>query len=63
MIVTYIIVQVREELSSFWPILKDELPRKLISKQAPPIQVIYFRFLLKSSHLYLVCLGVICKFG
>ncbi|GFZ03510.1 histone deacetylase 5 [Actinidia rufa] len=34
-----VIEAVREELSPFWPILKDELPRKLISRQAPPIQI------------------------
>ncbi|XP_057459457.1 histone deacetylase 5-like isoform X2 [Actinidia eriantha] len=34
-----VIEAVREELSPFWPILKDELPRKLISRQAPTIQI------------------------
>ncbi|XAR63799.1 Histone deacetylase [Bertholletia excelsa] len=33
------IQMVRKELSTYWPILKDELPKKLTSRKAPPVLV------------------------
>lgn len=38
----YIYLQVRQELSPFWPVLVDELPKKLISQTAPTVPVASF---------------------